>query len=173
MKNKTYKKLKLTLGIILGVGLMLAATLQNCEARSPERPADCAHRWVVLTSPDGQMSFRIKAEQATTPETKEKGLMFRESMPFDHGMIFYWDKPQPIYMWMKNTLIPLDMVFALGGKVTGVVQATETESERVLTVPGNADTVLEVNLGVAAAKGVGAGWSIKPAGCATADKTKL
>jgi len=173
MKTKTYKKTKRIIGVFFSVGLMLAATLQNCEARSPERPQDCAYRWVVLTSPDGQTSFRIKAEQANTPETKAKGLMFRNSMPLDQGMIFYWDKPQPIYMWMKNTLIPLDMVFAARGKVLGVVEAVQTESEKILTVPSQADTVLEVNLGVATSQGVTAGWSIKPASCAKANEGKI
>lgn len=169
MRNNAHKKIKFMIGTFLSVSLMLAATLQNCEARSPELLEYCPYRWVVLTSPDGQTSFRIKAEQANTPETKQKGLMFREFMPFDQGMIFYWDKPQPIHMWMKNTLIPLDMIFAAKGKVIGVVEAAETESERVLTVNGHADTVLEVNLGVATGKGVAAGWSIKPASCAPAD----
>ena len=157
-------KLKLIL-VIMGLGVATAVGLQDSSARSPERPDACLLRWVVLTSPDGSTMLRIKAEQALSDATRRKGLMYRESMPYDQGMIFYWPKPQPISMWMKNTYIPLDMVFALGGTVTGVVEASETESEHILTVPGLTDTVLEVNLGVATSKGVTKGWRIKPAGC--------
>lgn len=165
------KKLKLFLALAT-MGVATAVGLQTCEARSPERPEACLYRWVVLTSPDGSETIRIKAEQALSQATREKGLMYREAMPFDQGMIFYWNKPQPIYMWMKNTYIPLDMVFALKGEVTGVVEAAKTQSEEVLTIPGMTDTVLEVNLGVASAKGVTKGWRIKPMGCAVVDQTK-
>lgn len=149
------------LGMVTGIGF------QNAYAGGISHGSDntCAMRRIVLTSPDGKQVLRINAEQAITDETRQKGLMYRKSMPYDQGMIFYWEEPQPIYMWMKNTYIPLDMVFALNGKVTGVVEASETESERVLTVEGNTDTVLEVNLGVATSKGVTTGWTIKPAGC--------
>lgn len=54
---------------------------------------------------------RITIEVATSPEQKIKGLMFRESLPAHHGMLFLYAPPQNARMWMKNTLIPLDMLF--------------------------------------------------------------
>lgn len=166
------KNLKLVLALAT-LGVATAVGLQTCEAHTPaQSPEACAYRWVLLTSPDGKEVIRIKAEQALTQPQREKGLMFRDTMPFDQGMIFYWETPQPIYMWMKNTLIPLDMVFALKGEVTGVVEAAKTQSEDILTIPGNTDTVLEVNLGVASAKGVAKGWRLKPMGCAAVEKAE-
>lgn len=53
----------------------------------------------------------IAIEIATSPEAKMKGLMFRESLPMRQGMLFLYTPPQSARMWMKNTLIPLDMLF--------------------------------------------------------------
>ena len=158
---------KLTVTLLSATVLAGAAyySTQCSEAMMPEKPEYCLKRMVVLSSPDGNDVLRIQAEQAVTQGQKEKGLMYRKEMPFDSGMIFHWPKPQPIYMWMKNTFIPLDMVFALNGTVTGVVEASKTESEDVLTVQGKTDTVLEVNLGVATSKGVTKGWTIKSTNC--------
>jgi uncharacterized membrane protein (UPF0127 family) len=54
---------------------------------------------------------RFTVEVARTPEEQQAGLMFRTSLAGDHGMIFPYDPPQDVAFWMKNTLIPLDMVF--------------------------------------------------------------
>jgi uncharacterized membrane protein (UPF0127 family) len=54
---------------------------------------------------------RFTVEVAATPEEQETGLMFRKSLAPDRGMIFPYDPPQDVSFWMKNTLIPLDIVF--------------------------------------------------------------
>lgn len=54
---------------------------------------------------------RFKVEVARTPQEQQAGLMFRTSLAGDRGMIFPYDPPQDVAFWMKNTLIPLDMVF--------------------------------------------------------------
>lgn len=54
---------------------------------------------------------RISVEIADTPETRETGLMHREEMAEDHGMLFDFAETRPVSMWMRNTLIPLDMLF--------------------------------------------------------------
>lgn len=53
----------------------------------------------------------IKAEVATTPAQHERGLMFRDHLGANEGMVFIFDQPQAICMWMKNTLIPLSVAF--------------------------------------------------------------
>jgi uncharacterized membrane protein (UPF0127 family) len=54
---------------------------------------------------------RFTVEVAATPEQQERGLMFRHALAGDRGMIFPYDPPQDVAFWMKNTLVPLDLVF--------------------------------------------------------------
>jgi uncharacterized membrane protein (UPF0127 family) len=76
--------------------------------------------------------------------------MFRKSMPDDHGMLFEFGDERLVSMWMKNTYIPLDMVFiGRNGRVVGVAADTEPLSERIITSPEPAYAVLELNAGAA------------------------
>ncbi len=63
-------------------------------------------RWVTL--PGGR---KIRAEVARTPEELSRGLMFRSHLPDDHGMLFIFDRSEPHLIWMKNTPIPLDIIW--------------------------------------------------------------
>jgi hypothetical protein len=60
---------------------------------------------------------RIMLEVARTPQEQAMGLMYRTSLAPDRGMLFSFDPPQPVSFWMKNTIIPLDMVFIRDGEV--------------------------------------------------------
>lgn len=62
----------------------------------------------------------IQLEVARTPQQQQMGLMYRKSLADDRGMLFLFNPPQPINFWMKNTLIPLDMVFMLDGVVKAI-----------------------------------------------------
>jgi uncharacterized membrane protein (UPF0127 family) len=66
---------------------------------------------VPLTIHSDRGDHRFTVEVAQTPAEQEAGLMFRRSLAGDRGMIFPYDPPQDVAFWMKNTLIPLDMVF--------------------------------------------------------------
>ncbi|MFY9329636.1 MAG: DUF192 domain-containing protein [Georgfuchsia sp.] len=55
--------------------------------------------------------YRIEAEVAATDTTRQHGLMFREKMPSNHGMLFVFPEPRQVCMWMKNTLLPLSVAF--------------------------------------------------------------
>ena len=59
----------------------------------------------------------ILLEVARTPEQQSMGLMYRTDLPRDRGMLFVFSPPRPVSFWMKNTLIPLDMVFVSNGVV--------------------------------------------------------
>ena len=61
-----------------------------------------------ITMPSGAV-YRL--ELALTPEEQEQGLMYRESLPPNAGMLFVFDQPAPHHFWMKNTMIPLDMIW--------------------------------------------------------------
>lgn len=87
-------------------------------------------------------------ELAETHTERQLGLMHRPSLKSDHGMLFDYGFEQPISMWMKNTFIPLDMIFiALNGRVAHLVEATVPLSGESISSPQPARAVLELNAG--------------------------
>ena len=120
--------------------------------------ADALQSLTIHTS-TGDHVFSV--EIAATPPTREVGLMNRRFMPTDRGMLFEFEREEPLSFWMKNTYIPLDMIFiGRSGKVTRVVERAEPLSETVIPSGGPAAAVLELNGGVAAAIGIRAGDQI-------------
>ncbi len=117
-------------------------------------PAD---RFVTVTlDPREGKPVRVRAELAVTPKERDLGLMFRgELAPMD-GMLFVFEKPMVLSFWMKNTAIPLDMIFLdENKKVLGVVhnaQPHSLEGRGVGNVPSM--YVLEVNAGFAERFGI-------------------
>ncbi len=110
----------------------------------------------MLETQSGKHSFKI--EVATTDAERQLGLMFRRSLPEDGGMLFLYREAQPVAMWMKNTIIPLDMVFI---DAFGRVHRIETHTEPFSTTPipsdGPVQAILELNAGAADAIGLKAG----------------
>ncbi len=88
---------------------VLAAPLP-LKALTPLRAqAECAADQALFPSQDGDIGIAV--ELADTAESRARGLMWRDNLPALHGMLFVYEQPQPVSFWMKNTLIPLDMVF--------------------------------------------------------------
>src|SRR5579859_923640 len=117
---------------------------------------------VALTAPDGSTRALVKVEIVDTPSTREFGLMYRKHLDEDAGMIFVFPAPDHLSFWMKNTVIPLDMIFAdAHGRVVGTVENAEPFSERPLSVEGNSLYVLEVNGGFSRRHHVRAGDQMK------------
>ena len=86
------------------------------------------------------------------------GLMYRRELPDDAGMLFLYDPPQPITMWMRNTILPLDMIFiGTDGKVHRIESRTEPFSTDIISSDGTVQGVLEVNAGTAAKIGLKTG----------------
>jgi len=97
-------------------------------------------------------------EVARTPEEQSQGLMNRQSMPADRGMIFPYEPPQPVAFWMKNTLIPLDMIFvAPGGKILRIEDNVVPLSLEPVGSGDAVEAVLELNGGRAAELGIAEG----------------
>lgn len=104
---------------------------------------------LVIESETGAHKFDV--ELAVSPEQRAQGLMFREEMAADAGMLFLYTADQTISMWMKNTLIPLDMVFvAADGRVVHVAERTVPGSTATISSGQPARAVIELNGGTAA-----------------------
>jgi uncharacterized membrane protein (UPF0127 family) len=103
---------------------------------------------LTLETASGPHQFNV--EVATTPQERELGLMLRPSLPENSGMLFLYETPQPIAMWMKNTIVPLDMIFIDSwGKVHRIETNTEPFSLDPIPSDGDVIGILEVNAGVA------------------------
>jgi uncharacterized membrane protein (UPF0127 family) len=97
-------------------------------------------------------------ELAVTPEQQAKGLMFRRELPEGQGMLFDFQKEQQASFWMKNTYIPLDMIFIRAdGRVLRVAENTVPLSEAMISSGGPVRAVLEVIAGTAKKLGIAAG----------------
>jgi len=96
-------------------------------------------------------NITVYLEVADTEKKREYGLMNRKSMPKNHGMIFIFPKPEILRFWMKNTLIPLDMIFLNHGRVVAViadVPPCKTSFCRSYGPDLLADEVIELNAGM-------------------------
>ncbi len=107
-------------------------------------------------------SARFTVEVADTTAERALGLMNRESMPRGAGMLFVYDAPATVSFWMRNTLIPLDMIFAdETGRVTRVHENARPLDET--PIPGGDDVqyVLEINGGLSADLGIAPGTEMR------------
>ncbi len=92
----------------------------------------------------------IDVEVTETPAEKAQGLMFRTRLPYTSGMLFFYETPQEITMWMRNTYIPLDMVFIRPDGIVHRIEArTEPLSESIIASGGNVTACLELAGGAA------------------------
>ena len=106
-----------------------------------------------VVTKSGKHEFIV--EIAVTDRQHSQGLMFRQSLAKNAGMLFDYKVPTSITMWMKNTYIPLDMIFiGNDGRVINVVQRAIPFSENVISSVGKARGVLEVNGGTASRLGI-------------------
>ncbi len=100
----------------------------------------------------------VQAEIALTPEQQALGLMYRTDLPENNGMIFLFDAPKIVTMWMKNTYIPLDMIFFNSdGIITHIHKNAIPHNETIISSQTPAVGVLEVNAGFAQKHGIGIG----------------
>ena len=118
--------------------------------------AGCAEDVVTVKGEWGQARFRI--ELADDAEERARGLMFVEDMPVMDGMLFIYEAPRRATFWMRNTLIPLDMIFAgPDGVVRHVHENAVPLDETTIDGGDGVLAVLEINGGLASRLGIGAG----------------
>lgn len=107
----------------------------------------------------------VTLEVAATPESLQRGLMYRRSLPDDHGMLFVFPAEADHPFWMKNTLIPLDMLFiASDQRIVGIRANTTPLSTAPVAVGRPTRWVLEVPGGYAARRGIAPGDRIELSG---------
>jgi uncharacterized membrane protein (UPF0127 family) len=133
--------------LALGLALTLAA---SAAADTLEK------RDLTIVTAAGPQRFVV--ELARSREQKQRGLMFRQDLAPDAGMLFVYASDGEIAMWMEDTLLPLDMIFfAADGRITKVVERTVPLSEATIGSDGPARGVLEVNGGTASRLGIKVG----------------
>jgi uncharacterized protein len=121
--------------------------------------ADGPETLQIVTS-SGTHDFRV--EIAKDDVSRAQGLMNRPFLPADRGMLFEFDREAPVSFWMKNTYIPLDMIFiSRAGVVTNIANKAEPLSERVIPSGPPCLGVLELNGGAAASIGLKVGDTVR------------
>ncbi|MRU14021.1 DUF192 domain-containing protein [Roseovarius sp. A21] len=148
MGNSRKTKIGLTAGIVL-----LLSSVQVFAG-------ECREDRAILRGDWGQAQFTI--EVADDNAERSKGLMNRESMPKSAGMLFVYPRPKTVGFWMKNTLIPLDMIFM---DRTGTVQHIHHQAQPGDLRPkfggDNIQYVLEINGGLAEQMGIAPGTQLR------------
>lgn len=116
----------------------------------------------VVDLREGDSRFRFSVEVADTDAERAQGLMNRESLPRFGGMLFVYDQPQPVAFWMKNTLIPLDMLFFDESGVLTHVHENAVPGD-LTPIPGKGEVlfVLEINGGAARELGIEPGAELR------------
>ncbi|MDX2257959.1 MAG: DUF192 domain-containing protein [Hyphomicrobiaceae bacterium] len=142
----------LCLAVIMTCALMLAS--RPVHAAGPEREA------LTIATVDGRrIDFTV--EVARTPQQKSFGLMFRERLAPGTGMLFPYPAADNVTMWMRNTLISLDMLFiASDGRIARIEAHTEPMSERIISAGEPVTGVLEIAAGEASRLGIAAGDTV-------------
>lgn len=144
----TADKRGLSVRRILALAMLAVVIATGCRASGP---------LVGLEGRDGKQ-VQVTVEIVSTPETQRKGLMWRTELPSDHGMLFVFADDTERSFWMKNTPLPLDILF-IGSDLRIVSIAENTVPYSLASIPsaGPAKYVLEVNAGFSRKHGVAAG----------------
>jgi len=120
------------------------------------------HAPLVVLRPEGRPEVRVRVELARTDEERARGLMYREHLNADAGMLFLWEDEDIRTFWMRNTLIPLDMLFISGDhRVVGIVENAQPQTDSLRQVDRPSQFVLEVNAGFAATNGITVGTPVE------------
>lgn len=126
---------------------IVAVLLSSLPIRAGAQPS-AATGDVTIVSKSGEHVFHV--EIVSTPDDMARGLMFRKSLAPDAGMLFDYGHPQPASFWMKNTLIPLDMIFiGADGRIVNIHERAVPHSLDPIPSDGPVRAVLEVNGGTA------------------------
>jgi uncharacterized membrane protein (UPF0127 family) len=134
--------------------IALSVSAEPVSAQEPQ--TDLPVEDLVIQSGNTEHSF--EAEVAATDRQRSMGLMFRKEMPEQRGMLFLFEGEGDRYFWMKNTPLPLDIIFIdAKGTIVSIAANTTPFSEDVIPSIGPAKFVFEINAGLAKKLGISAG----------------
>lgn len=149
-------RVKLTVKRHIVVFLILAAA----TAATTQLSFAQALAQLTVNASTGAHTFAV--EVMRSPEDRSVGLMHRQHLDADRGMLFDFGDTRQVRMWMKNTLIPLDMVFiSEGGNIAGIAYDTVPMSTEILSSPKPVRYVLEINAGLSRKLGFKIGDHVK------------
>ena len=163
--GESMNRRKFLMGGAIGAALIAMAaatsfgltTASLAESQPMALPAD--PEALVAVTAKGEVRFRI--EVADEPAERSMGLMFRTDLGDDQGMLFVFDETQPVGFWMKNTPLPLDLLFiGEDGKVRDIQQGVPF-SEAVIAADEPVRFVLELKAGTAEKNGIRDGDQLK------------
>ncbi|WP_279602105.1 DUF192 domain-containing protein [Methylobacterium sp. E-005] len=130
------------------------------RAQSGAQAATAKAEPLTIVTKSGPKRFDV--EVMRDDAGRSRGLMFRRHMAVDHGMLFDFEQDVPVTMWMKNTYLPLDMVFIRpDGTISRIAADTEPLSTAIIPSGGPVTAVLELNAGTAAKLGIQPGDRIE------------
>lgn len=134
------------------VSLLMGAVVLGAIGMVPVARAANLETLEIITS-TGVVPLSV--EVMRTNEELQHGLMFRKELPEGRGMLFDFRPERDVAMWMKNTLIPLDMIFIqANGRILRIAENTEVQSEKIIPSGGPVRGVLEVIAGTARKLGI-------------------
>lgn len=135
---------------LVALAIFVVAVGATDDARAAELQT------LEIATKTGVQVFSV--EVATTEEEKRTGLMYRKELPDGRGMLFDFSPEQEVSMWMKNTFIPLDMIFIRAdGRILRIAEDTVPQSTKIIPSRGLAKGVLEVIAGTAKKYGIAPG----------------
>lgn len=158
--------------LLAAAALAFAGVCQTANAQTTTEPTGPQPKLpteeLVITGAGGARHV-FHVEIARTPEQQVTGLMFRQSVPADGGMLFPWGRPIESKMWMKNTLASLDMVFIKAdGTIGHIAEETVPESLAIVSSDGPVVATLELKGGITAKLGVLVGDHVQSQALGTA-----
>ena len=143
MKKIILALLAICLGLALATWVRHSSMNPTAELMDPsKRPTPTLN----INTTNGKASFVV--ELAISDKERSQGLMDRQELAQDRGMLFLFGRPKIIRMWMKNTHIPLDMIFIHDGRVVSLHPNAQPMDETIISSGVFASAVLEVNAGM-------------------------
>ena len=141
------------LALVSIVAVLLGAGTAGADTMCSPNAVDLRGDW-------GQAHFSV--EVADDAQEQAKGLMFRERLSASAGMLFVYERPHNARFWMKNTLIPLDMIFLdQAGRVTKIAENAKPHDETPIDGGDDVLMILEINGGMARGLGITVGSELR------------
>lgn len=156
-----FKVMMLTFSITLFAACNKKEDVNTPNTTEHVQPKFVKEGELTFLKPDGSPIVKINIELALTEAEQEQGLMNRSFMNNDQGMLFVFDKDEPRGFWMRNTIIPLDIMYVNSKmEIIHIAENTEPFSERSIPSQGPAKYVIEVNAGFSAQYSITKGMKV-------------